>query len=114
MNIDFLIAKNLLGVITKKSKDKLQEALTHYFKLDVNINIEVSEEKLSTLHGKDQDEYNKKISNASNQIENDDFVKTIKEKFDATSVENSVKIKDSFYRSCWINSPSSYREPNMA
>tara|TARA_B100001250_G_scaffold403281_1_gene417587 strand:+ start:621 stop:2228 length:1608 start_codon:yes stop_codon:yes gene_type:complete len=93
-NIDFLIAKNLLGVITKKSKDKLQEALTHYFKLDVNINIEVSEEKLSTLHGKDQDEYNKKISNASNQIENDDFVKTIKEKFDATSVENSVKIKD--------------------
>ena len=93
-NIDFLIAKNLLGVITKKSEDKLQEALTNYFKLDININIEVSEEQLSTLNKKDQDEHNKKISNANNQIENDDFVKIMKEKFNATSVENSVKIKE--------------------
>ena len=93
-NIDFLITKNLLGFITKKSEAKLQEALTNYFKLDVNINIKVSEEQLSTLHKNDEDDYNKKISDASNQIENDDFVKIIKEKFDATSVENSVKVKE--------------------
>ena len=32
------------------------------------------------------------MSEANNKMENDSFVKTIKEKFNATSIDNSIKI----------------------
>ena len=94
LNINFLIAKNLTGVLTKKSTDKLQEALASYFKENININIEISDDQLTTLQKKDEEHRNKEISNATDQIENDDFVKAVKEKFDATSVEDSIKINE--------------------
>ena len=62
--------------------------------LFLNINIEISGEQLTTLQKKDEEHRNKEISNATDQIENDDFVKAVKEKFDATSVEDSIKINE--------------------
>ena len=92
--LHFLIGEDRASVVTEKSKDKLKEALTNYFGNDIKIFIETSNNDLSTLHKKDEEDYNNKISNADKIINNDDFIKTIKEKFDATSVENSVQIKD--------------------
>ena len=42
----------------------------------------------------DEKDYNDKISSANKKIEDDNFIKTIKEKFNAKSIENSVQIDD--------------------
>ena len=82
----------MTSVVTQKSKNKLQEALTNYFGENIFINISSSESDLSTLHKRKEEDYNNKISKANDLIDNDDFVKTIKKKFKATSIDNSVKI----------------------
>jgi hypothetical protein len=46
------------------------------------------------LHKKNEDNYNARISDANEQIENDDFVKAIKEKFNAKTINNSTKINE--------------------
>ena len=91
-NLYFLIKEDLTSVVTQKSKNKLQEALTNYFGENIFINISSSESDLSTLHKRKEEDYNNKISKANDLIDNDDFVKTIKKKFKATSIDNSVKI----------------------
>jgi DNA polymerase-3 subunit gamma/tau len=92
--LNFLISESLLSVATEKSKSKLQEALSNYFKKTINIKIIVSDKELLTLHKKNEEEYNNKIIDADEQIESDNFIKTIKEKFNATTVKNSIQIKD--------------------
>ena len=92
--LNFLINKDLEGVVTKKSKDKLKEALSNYFKKNIDINISISNKNLSTIHKKNEKDYNDKITRANKKIDDDDFIKTIKEKFNAKSIENSVQIDD--------------------
>ena len=92
--LNFLISESLLSVATEKSKSKLQEALSNYFKKTINIKIIVSDKELLTLHKKNEEEYNNKIIDADEKIESDNFIKTIKEKFNATTVKNSIQIKD--------------------
>lgn len=92
--INFLINEDLEGVVTEKSKDKLNEALSNYFKKDITINISISDKTLETLHEKNEQDYKNKISSASKIIDEDDFVKNIKEKFNAKSIENSVQVDD--------------------
>ena len=41
--LNFLISESLLSVATEKSKSKLQEALSNYFKKTINIKIKVSD-----------------------------------------------------------------------
>ena len=62
------------------------------YKKTIIINISASESKLPTLHKKNEEENNFELSKASDKMENDSFVKTIKEKFNATSIDNSIKI----------------------
>ena len=57
------------------------------------VNLE-SNKNLSTIQKNDEKDYNDKISSANKKIEDDDFIKTIKEKFNAKSIENSVQIDD--------------------
>ncbi len=90
----FLINKDLEGVVTVKSKEKLKEALSNYFKKDLDIDICISDKNLSTISKKNEKDYRDKISNANKKIDDDDFIKTIKEKFNAKSIENSVQIDD--------------------
>ena len=93
-NYNFYIEENLISLITEQSKKKLEEALSGFLKESVNITIENSKENLITINSKKELDYNKKIDKAEKQIENNDFVKTIKEKFDATSINNSTKITE--------------------
>ena len=92
--LNFLINKDLEGVVTKKSKDKLKEALSNYFKKNIDINISISNKNLSTIYKKNEKDYNDKITSANKKIDDDDFIKTIKEKFNAKSIESSVQIDD--------------------
>ena len=80
--------------MTDKSKAKLKEALSNYFKKDINIIINISNENLPTLQKKNEESYNNKILDANKKIDDDDFIKTIKEKFNAQSIENSVQIDE--------------------
>ena len=91
-SLNFFITKDLLGVVTERSIEKLQEALCGFLKKTIIINISASESKLPTLHKKNEEENNFELSKASDKMENDSFVKTIKEKFNATSIDNSIKI----------------------
>ena len=92
--LNFLINKDLEGIVTTNSKEKLEEALSNYFKKNIDIKISVSDKNLSTIQKNDEKDYNDKISSANKKIEDDDFIKTIKEKFNAKSIENSVQIDD--------------------
>jgi len=92
--INFLIDENLLSVVTSKSIAKLQESLSHYFKKDILINIEKSNLSLSTLQKNNENDYNNKIKEADKKMENDEFVKAIKEKFNATSIDDSIQINE--------------------
>ena len=80
--------------MTDRSKAKLKEALSNYFKKDIDIIINTSSENLSTLQKKNEESYNNKILDANKKIDDDDFIKTIKEKFNAQSIENSVQIDE--------------------
>jgi len=91
-SLNFFITKDLLGVVTERSIEKLQEALSSFLKKTIIINISASKSKLPTLHKKNEEENNIELSKANNKMENDSFVKTIKEKFNATSIDNSIKI----------------------
>ena len=91
-SLNFFITKDLLGVVTERSIEKLQEALCGFLKKTIIINISASESKLPTLHKKNEEENNFELSKASDKMENESFVKTIKEKFNATSIDNSIKI----------------------
>tara|TARA_B100001996_G_scaffold166100_1_gene126635 strand:+ start:868 stop:2475 length:1608 start_codon:yes stop_codon:yes gene_type:complete len=93
-NLNFLIKENLISVVTEKSKKKLQEALANYFGESICIDISSSEHDLPTLHKRNEEDYNNKILEANDLINNDEFVKTIKEKFSAKSVDNSVRINE--------------------
>ena len=68
--------------------------MSNYFKKDITINISISDKTLETLHKKNEQDYKNKISSASKIIDEDDFVKNIKEKFNAKSIENSVQVDD--------------------
>ena len=92
--ISFYVNKNLESVVTDKSKAKLKEALSNYFKKDINIIINISNDNLPTLQKKNEESYNNKILDANKKIDDDDFIKTIKEKFNAQSIENSVQIDE--------------------
>ena len=92
--ISFYVNKNLESVVTDKSKAKLKEALSNYFKKDINIIINISNDDLPTLQKKNEESYNNKILDANKKINDDDFIKTIKEKFNAQSIENSVQIDE--------------------
>ena len=92
--ISFYVNKNLESVVTDKSKAKLKEALSNYFKKDINIIINISNDNLQTLQKKNEESYNNKILDANKKIDDDDFIKTIKEKFNAQSIENSVQIDE--------------------
>jgi DNA polymerase-3 subunit gamma/tau len=93
-NINFLISENLIKMATDKSINKLQEALSSFYGQKINIEISKSDSNLETLHKKNEDNYNARISDANEQIENDDFVKAIKEKFNAKTINNSTKINE--------------------
>jgi len=93
-SVNFLIDESLSSVVTNKSIAKLQESLSHYFKKDILINIEKSNLSLSTLQKKNENDYNNKIIEADKKIENDEFIKTIKEKFNATSIDDSIQINE--------------------
>ena len=80
--------------MTDKSKAKLKEALSNYFRKDINIIINISNDNLPTLQKKNEESYNNKILDANKKIDDDDFIKTIKEKFNAQSIENSVQIDE--------------------
>ena len=80
--------------MTNKSKAKLKEALSNYFKKDINIIINISNDNLPTLQMKNEESYNNKILDANKKIDDDDFIKTIKEKFSAQGIENSVQIDE--------------------
>ena len=90
--ITFLINSNVLTVATDKSQKKLEEALSIFYGETIYIKIVPSEQNLSTIHKINEDKNNDKIQAAEILIDNDDFVKTIKEKYSATSINNSVKI----------------------
>ena len=93
-NLNFLVSKELIGMVTERSKAKLQEALSSFLKNEVLINISVSDSLLTTIHKKNEAENKIKLAKADEKMKNDDFVKTIKEKFGATSIDNSIKIND--------------------
>jgi len=86
-----------MRVVTDRSRVKLQEALSSFLKKKISINISESDSdsKLQTLHEKNEEQNNIKLSEANNKMENDNFVKTIKEKFNATSIDNSTTINES-------------------
>ena len=90
--ITFLINSDVLAVATDKSQKKLEEALSIFYGETICIKIVTSEQNLSTIHKINEDKNNDKIKAAEILIDNDDFVKTIKEKYSATSINNSVKI----------------------
>ena len=96
-SLSFLIKKDLMRVVTDRSRVKLQEALSSFLKKKISINISESDSdsKLQTLHEKNEEQNNIKLSEANNKMENDNFVKTIKEKFNATSIDNSTTINES-------------------
>ena len=93
-NINFLIEENLLNIVTEKTKAKLQEALSYYYKTDIKIKIDSSKNTLHTLNIKKEEKNSEKILIADNLIEQDNFVKAIKKKFNATSIENSIKLNN--------------------
>ena len=93
-NLNFLVSKELIGMVTERSKAKLQEALSSFLKNEMLINISVSDSLLTTIHKKNEEENNIKLAKADEKMKNDAFVKTIKEKFGATSIDNSIKIND--------------------
>ena len=93
-NLNFLIATDLLGVVTDKTKEKLQEALSSFLKCDIYISISASDSKLTTLQVINEEEKRVKLSEANSKMKNDEFVKTIKEKFNATSIDNSTNINE--------------------
>ena len=93
-NLNFLVSKELIGMVTERSKAKLQEALSSFLKNEMLINISVSDSLLTTIHKKNEAENKIKLAKADEKMKNDDFVKTIKEKFGATSIDNSIKIND--------------------
>tara|TARA_B100000886_G_C20374064_1_gene470907 strand:+ start:6 stop:1229 length:1224 start_codon:yes stop_codon:yes gene_type:complete len=90
--INFLINSDVLTVATDKSQKKLEEALSIFYGETICLKIVPSEQNLSTIHKINEDKYNAKIKAAEIEMDNDDFVKTIKEKYSATSINNSVKI----------------------
>ena len=92
--IIFLISAELKSVATEKSKLKLQEALSNYFDKNIIININETNEDLTTLHKINEDNYNAKISKANDEIDKDEFIKSIKQKFDAKDIDKSVKINE--------------------
>ena len=49
---------------------------------------------LTTIHKKNEAENKIKLAEADEKMKNDDFVKTIKDKFGATSIDDSIKIND--------------------
>ena len=81
-------------MVTERSKAKLQEALSSFLKNEMLINISVSDSLLTTIHKKNEAENKIKLAKADEKMKNDDFVKTIKEKFGATSIDDSIKIND--------------------
>ena len=91
-SLNFFITKDLIGVVTERSIEKLQEALSGFLKKKITINISASDSKLPTLHKKKEEENNIELSEANKKMENDSFIKAIKEKFNATSIDNSIKI----------------------
>ena len=93
-NLNFLVSKELIGMVTEKSKAKLQEALSSFLKNEMLINISVSDSLLTTIHKKNEAENKIKLAEADEKMKNDDFVKTIKDKFGATSIDDSIKIND--------------------
>ena len=90
--ITFLINNDVLTVATDKSQKKLEEALSIFYGETIYIKIVPSEQNLSTIHKISEEKNNDKIKAAETLIDNDDFVKTIKEKYSAKSINNSVKI----------------------
>ena len=90
--ITFLINNDVLTVATDKSQKKLEEALSIFYGETIYIKIVPSEQNLSTIHKINEEKNNDKIKAAETLIDNDDFVKTIKEKYSAKSINNSVKI----------------------
>ena len=79
-------------MVTDKSQKKLEEALSIFYGETIYIKIVPSEQNLSTIHKINEEKYNDKIKAAEIEMDNDDFVKTIKEKYSATSINNSVKV----------------------
>ena len=93
-SLNFFITKDLMGMVTERSREKLQEALSNFLKKELSISISESDSKLTTLHEKNKEINNIKISEANDKMKNDNFVKTIKEKFNATSIDNSTTINE--------------------
>ncbi len=93
-NYQFLINQDLKNLVTEKSKAKLQEALSNFLSKEITIKIIISENNLATIHKAQEAEYNDKIKQAEKEINNDAFVKIIKEKFEAKSIDNSTKLNE--------------------
>ena len=93
-SLNFFITKDLMGMVTERSREKLQEALSNFLKKELSISISESDSKLTTLHEKNKEINNIKLSEANDKMKNDNFVKTIKEKFNATSIDNSTTINE--------------------
>ncbi len=93
-NYYFLINENLKNVATEKSITKLQEALSNFLGQEIFIKLNISDNNLNTIHNTQESNYNDRIKLAEKEIDNDTFVKTIKDKFEAKSIDNSIKINE--------------------
>tara|TARA_Y100001980_G_scaffold44255_1_gene23201 strand:- start:2287 stop:2859 length:573 start_codon:yes stop_codon:yes gene_type:complete len=93
-NYHFLINEDLKNVATEKSIAKLQEALSNFLGKEIFIKLNLSENNLNTINKTQEANYNDKIKLAEKEIDNDAFVKAIKDKFEAKSIDNSIKINE--------------------
>lgn len=76
-------------MLNKRLENRIEEALTRYFKQPMQLHIEITANELDTPHKQEQNEQEQKLENAVQTIMQDPKIKTLVEMYDAT-VEVSI------------------------
>jgi DNA polymerase-3 subunit gamma/tau len=88
------LSKTHAPMLNQKSQERITEALSHYFKKTMKIEIKLADEKLNSPAKQKQEAQQAKQANAANAIQNDSQVQKIMTMFDATVDMNTVKPVD--------------------
>jgi len=85
------IEKQHEGIVTDKSRQKLEKALQEYFGEQIQVKIECSDDMIETPAKKKERSIAKKITQAEQSAEEDEVVQAFKSSFGAEIIEGSVK-----------------------
>lgn len=92
--IDLLLDPNQAPLMNKKHEERLSQAFSEYFKKPINVTINIGDGSITTRAKVIKQEIEHKKIEANKSIENDIYLKKIINKFDATIIPDSIKIKE--------------------